>query len=133
MRVPIESLGQWTDIHDRVKRVRVVKGTRVLRLSRERAILAISYVGDLKRLSSGLAQQNILLVALVGAGNGPGSTGNGGTGNGSTGNGSTGNSSTGGTSGASGEPTHEIRLGSGVVTGNGDGNGKDKPAPKSDQ
>ncbi|MDH3236740.1 MAG: DUF2066 domain-containing protein [Alphaproteobacteria bacterium] len=119
VRVPIESLGQWTDIHDRVKRVRVVKGTRVLRLSRERAILAISYVGDIKRLSNGLAQQNIALVALAGAGNGGGAT------NGATTNGGT--SGNGG--GATGEPTYELRLGGGVVTGNGD----EKPAPKTNQ
>jgi len=131
VRVPIESLSQWTDIHDRVKRVRVVKGTRVLRLSRERAILAISFVGDIKRLASGLAQQNVELVALAGAGGGTtGSGGSGGT-SGETGNG--GNSGDGGgtTTGVeggtpSGEPTYELRLAGGVVTGNGD----EKPAPK---
>jgi hypothetical protein len=126
VRVPIESLGQWTDIHDRVKRVRVVKGTRVLRLSRERAILAISYVGDIKRLSSGLAQQSIQLVPLAGAGNGDGSTGQ--NGDGSNGGGTTTGTDGGAPSGEpSREPSHELRLAGGVVPGNGD----EKPAPKS--
>jgi len=112
VRVPIDSLGQWTDIHDRVKRVRVVKGTRVLLLSRERAILAISFVGDIKRLANGLAQQSIELVALPGSGDGTGGSTNGG----------------GATKAAgTGEPTHELRLGSGAVTGNG------KPTPQTDQ
>jgi len=119
VRVPIESLGQWTDIRERVKRVRVVKGTRVVRLSRERAILAISYVGDIKRLSSGLAQQNIALVALAGAGNGAGTTNGGSTNGGTSSNGD----------GAAGEPFYELRLSGGVVTGNGD----EKPAPKTNQ
>jgi len=130
VRVPIESLGQWTDIHDRVKRVRVVKRTRVLRLSRERAILAISYVGDIKRLASGLAQQSIQLVPLAGAGNGStGETGTGGTG----GDGSNGGGTTAGTDGGApsgepaSEPSYELRLAGGIVPGNGD----EKPAPKS--
>jgi len=142
VRVPIESLGQWTEIRERVKRVRVVKGTRVLRLSRERAILMISFVGDIKRLRQGLAQQNVELVALPGAeggsGNGGGSSAStGGSTGGSTGNGSgTGGSTDGGTNGGStvqgagsGEPMYELRLGGGVSTGNGSTAPKSKSDP----
>jgi hypothetical protein len=127
VRVPIESLSQWTDIHNRVRRVRVVKGTRVLRLSRERAVMVISYVGDIKRLTSGLAQQNVQLVALAGAGNTGGGSTSGSTGGGTDGSsgGSTGGTTNGG--GTADEPAYELRLGGGVVTGDGDG----KPAPKS--
>jgi hypothetical protein len=126
VRVPIESLGQWTEIHDRVKRVRVVKGTRVLRLSRERALLAISYVGDIKRLRRGLAQQNIELVALTGAGGGNGNgDGNGGGGTNQGGGTEATNGGSGNGGGGAAEPAYELRLGGGVVTGNG------KPAPKS--
>jgi len=129
VRVPIESLGQWTDIHNRVRAVRVVKGTRVLRLSRERAILAISFVGDIKRLTSDFAQQSLRLVPLAGAGGGEsgGGSRNGGASNGGGTDGGTGGTTT--SLGTADDPAYELRLGGGVVTGNGD----EKPAPNTNQ
>lgn len=60
--VPIESLGQWTEIRQRLSEVPVVKSAQVVQLSRQRAELDLKYVGDLDRLRTGLAQRNIAMI-----------------------------------------------------------------------
>lgn len=72
--VQIDSLGQWTEIRERVSEVRVVKSTQVVQLSRQRAELEIKYVGDLDRLRAGLAQRNIAMIERpeAASGDGPG-------------------------------------------------------------
>ncbi|MHA1538634.1 MAG: DUF2066 domain-containing protein [Alphaproteobacteria bacterium] len=60
--VAIESLGQWTDIRQRISEVPVIKSTTVIKLSRQQAELELKYVGDLGRLRADLAQRNIALV-----------------------------------------------------------------------
>ena len=60
--VPIESLGQWTEIRQRVSEVRVVKSAQVVQLTRQQAELELKYVGDIDRLRAGLAQRNIAMI-----------------------------------------------------------------------
>ena len=72
--VPIESLGQWTEIRQRISEVPVVKSTQVVQLSRQQAELELKYVGDLDRLRAGLAQRNIAMIerSVAAGGDGPG-------------------------------------------------------------
>jgi hypothetical protein len=72
--VPIVSLGQWTEIRQRISEVPVVKSTQVVQLSRQQAELELKYVGDLERLRAGLAQRNIAMIERPEAagGGGPG-------------------------------------------------------------
>jgi len=72
--VPIESLGQWTEIRQRISEVPLVKSTQVVQLSRQQAELELQYVGDLDRLRAGLAQRNIAMVEqqVAAGGEGPG-------------------------------------------------------------
>lgn len=63
VRVPLRGLEDWVQVRRRLDDTASVIGLEILHLSRERAILGLSYVGEESQLARSLAQQSLALRA----------------------------------------------------------------------
>jgi hypothetical protein len=60
--VPLNGLGDWLEIRKRLAKVAFVRRSEVKSLSRDRAVLALGYMGDMERLALALAQGDLTLA-----------------------------------------------------------------------
>ena len=66
LRVPVTSLAEWLDVRQRLQRVAVVTDLQLRSLSRESALVDLTYFGELGQLQDALVQRDLVLEPTSG-------------------------------------------------------------------
>jgi hypothetical protein len=67
VRVPIASLADWVEVRKRLAGVAFISRTEIVSLSREAAVLSLTFPGDEEQLAAALVQRDLALVQDGGA------------------------------------------------------------------
>jgi hypothetical protein len=67
VRVPISSLAEWVEVRKRLAGVAFISRTEIVSLSREAAVLSLTFPGDEEQLAAALVQRDLALIQDGGA------------------------------------------------------------------
>lgn len=65
--VPISNLAEWVDVRRRLAGIALISKTEIVSLSREAAVLSLTFPGDAEQLAAALVQRDLALVQDGGA------------------------------------------------------------------